>query len=64
MVDIFSVSFIQQLFSRFTTQCAPEEEEKPEQLLPELTIQGVADYIKSKKCESEKYSLNLLKSIY
>ena len=48
------MELLRRLFAHFhaseTTQ-EDEEEEKPEQLLSELSIQGVADYIKSEKCK-------------
>lgn len=55
------MDLLNRLFSRFTTSGEQnnETEEKPEQLLPEVSIQGVVDYIKSEKCK-----WNRLKSIY
>ena len=53
------MEFLRQLFAQFRASAQEEEteEEKPEQLLPELSVQGVADFIKSEKCKKIVYYL-------
>ena len=52
------VDFLQQLLAQFKlTAGDAAEKEKPEQLLEEVTFEGIANYIKKGKC---KYNTVLL----
>lgn len=44
---------MKQMFAKFSmgAEEEPEEPEPPEQLLPELSTKGVAEYILSDKCK-------------
>ena len=49
------MGFLQQLLSQFKLSTGQDEDlpekEKPEQLLEEVTFEGVANYIKKGRCE-------------
>jgi len=51
---IASMDLLKQMFAKFSmgAEEQPEEPEPPEQLLPELTPKGVAEYILSDKCNN------------
>ena len=54
---IKSLDFLQRLLAQLKPPTASEgvEKEKPEQLLEEVTFEGVANYIKKGKCKYKEY---------
>ena len=53
------MGFLQQLLAKFrvgSSDAALQEKEKPEQLLENVTFEGVANYIKKGQCEYNLYS--------
>ena len=52
--NLVSLGILQQLLGKFKLQSSDEtlpEKEKPEQLLENVTFEGVADYIRKGRCE-------------